>query len=171
MTTRVIQWATGAVGSAQLREVIDDPELELVGVFVFSSSKAHVDAGTIVGRPPTGVLATNDKAELMALDLNAAGEHLNAAFASEDRVVAMKAAADLFDLVDDANLYDDLGRIHTRTLMLRPFGDSMAEVIVRAVEAGEAVEDRAEAEVAGAEAEVHVLVDLDEEEGRAQQPG
>src|SRR5215203_2145206 len=46
-----------------------------------------------------------------------------------------------------------------------------ADEDVGAVEAGEAVEDRAEAEVAGAEAEVHVLVDLDEEEGGAEEPG
>src|SRR5205809_2167658 len=42
---------------------------------------------------------------------------------------------------------------------------------VGAVEAGEAVEDRAEAEIAGAEAEVDVLVELDEEEGGAEHPG
>ena len=42
---------------------------------------------------------------------------------------------------------------------------------VGAVQAGEAVEDRAEGAVAGAEADVDVLVDLDEEEGRAEQPG
>ena len=59
--TRVIQWATGSVGSAQLREVIDDPTLELVGVFVFSPAKAGVDAGTLVGRGHTGVLATASK--------------------------------------------------------------------------------------------------------------
>ena len=46
-----------------------------------------------------------------------------------------------------------------------------ADEDVGAVQAGEAVEDRAEAEVAGAEADVDVLVDLDEEEGRAEQPG
>ncbi len=68
MTTKVIQWATGSVGSAQLREVVDDPGLELVGVFVYSRSKVGVDAGALVGRPPTGVLATNDKASIVALD-------------------------------------------------------------------------------------------------------
>jgi 2,4-diaminopentanoate dehydrogenase len=92
VTTRVIQWATGAVGSAQLREVIDDPELELVGVFVFSSSKADVDAGTIVGRPPTGVLATNDKAEIMALDADVVLHAASKGFAvntNTDDIVAL----------------------------------------------------------------------------------
>ena len=55
MSVRVVQWATGAVGIAQLREVIDRPDLELVGVFVYSPDKVGVDAGTLVGRPPTGV--------------------------------------------------------------------------------------------------------------------
>src|SRR5262245_15013286 len=46
-----------------------------------------------------------------------------------------------------------------------------ADEDVGAVEAGEAVEDRAEGEVASAEADVRVLVHLDEEEGRAEHPG
>src|SRR5829696_1455408 len=46
-----------------------------------------------------------------------------------------------------------------------------ADEDVSAVQTGEAVEDRAEAEVAGAEADVDVLVELDEEEGRAEHPG
>lgn len=68
MKTRVIQWATGAVGSAQLRELIDAPELELVGVFVYSPGKVGVDAGTLAGRPATGVRATSDRAAILALD-------------------------------------------------------------------------------------------------------
>jgi 2,4-diaminopentanoate dehydrogenase len=66
--TRVIQWATGAVGLAELRAVIDDPNLDLVGLFVYSSDKVGLDAGTIAGRPPTGVAATNDKQHITALD-------------------------------------------------------------------------------------------------------
>ena len=71
MTTpmiKVVQWATGAVGGAQLRAVIDDPDLDLVGLFVYSPDKVGVDAGTLVDRGPTGVLATNDKREILALD-------------------------------------------------------------------------------------------------------
>ena len=60
MTIRVVQWATGSVGAAQLREVIDRPDLELVGLFVYGPAKVGVDAGELVGRAPTGVLATND---------------------------------------------------------------------------------------------------------------
>jgi hypothetical protein len=68
VTTRVVQWATGSVGSAQLREVIDAPDLELVGVFVYSPDKIGVDAGTLVGRPATGITATADRSAILALD-------------------------------------------------------------------------------------------------------
>ena len=65
---RVVQWATGAVGAAQLREVIDRPDLELVGLFVYDPAKVGVDAGELVGRGPTGVTATDDKDAILALD-------------------------------------------------------------------------------------------------------
>lgn len=68
MTIRVVQWATGPVGGAALQGIIDSPDLELVGVYVFSPSKGGVDAGALVDRPPTGVLATDDRAAILALD-------------------------------------------------------------------------------------------------------
>ena len=52
--------------------------------------------------------------------------------------------------------------------MLAKVSSEQADEDVGAVEAGEAVEDRAEGAVAGAEADVDVLVHLDEEEGRAE---
>ena len=51
--------------TAQLREVIDRPDLELVGLYVYSPSKVGVDAGALVGRPPTGVLATNEASAIL----------------------------------------------------------------------------------------------------------
>jgi hypothetical protein len=64
---RVIQWTTGKVGKLSLRGVLDDPRLELVGVFAYSDSKAGTDAGTLCGRPATGITATNDIDALLAL--------------------------------------------------------------------------------------------------------
>jgi hypothetical protein len=68
VTLRVIQWATGSVGVAQLREVIDSPNLDLAGVFVYSPAKAGLDAGELVDRPATGVQTTSDKADIYAMD-------------------------------------------------------------------------------------------------------
>ncbi len=68
MTYRVIQWATGGVGRAAIQGIADHPELELVGCWVHSKGKVGKDAGEIAGAGPTGVRATNDVDELLALD-------------------------------------------------------------------------------------------------------
>ena len=95
MTIRVIQWATGSVGAAQLREVIDRPDLELVGLYVYSPSKVGVDAGELVGRPPTGVLATNDAAAILELDADVVLHAASKAFrdnSNTDDIVALLAS-------------------------------------------------------------------------------
>ena len=66
--TKVIQWATGAIGKTSLRAVLDSPSLELVGLLVYGSRKDGLDAGEIARRPLTGVHATRDKAAVLALD-------------------------------------------------------------------------------------------------------
>lgn len=68
MSTRVVQWATGATGRLALGAVIDSPDLELVGVRVYDEGKAGKDAGDLAGRSTTGVVATADKAEIIALE-------------------------------------------------------------------------------------------------------
>jgi 2,4-diaminopentanoate dehydrogenase len=68
MPHRVIQWGTGNVGIRSLRAVIGHPDLDLVGLWVHSDSKAGVDAGALCGLPPVGVAATNDMDAVLALD-------------------------------------------------------------------------------------------------------
>lgn len=67
MTRRVVQWATGNIGTRSLQGVIDHPELELVGLWVHSPDKAGRDAGELCGRGATGVVATNDLEAVVAL--------------------------------------------------------------------------------------------------------
>src|SRR3984957_18328615 len=64
---RVVQWATGNIGLRSLRAVIDHPELELVGLYVYSDAKAGRDAGELCGTRSTGVRATQDIEEIIAL--------------------------------------------------------------------------------------------------------
>jgi hypothetical protein len=64
---RVIHWAAGSVGSAQLCEVISQPDLELVGLYLYGQSKVDIDAGVLAGRPPTGVAATDDASATLEL--------------------------------------------------------------------------------------------------------
>jgi hypothetical protein len=99
VTTRVIQWATGAVGSAQLQQVIDSPGLELVGLLVYSPGKVGQDAGALVGRPPAGILATDDKDAIIALDadivLHAASKAYPGNTNSDDIVDLLESGKDV----------------------------------------------------------------------------
>jgi 2,4-diaminopentanoate dehydrogenase len=99
VTTRVIQWATGAVGSVQLQQVIDRSDLELVGVYVYTPDKVGQDAGALVGRSPAGVLATNDKDAILALDadlvLHAASKAHPRNTNSQDIVALLESGKDV----------------------------------------------------------------------------
>jgi hypothetical protein len=64
---RVVQWATGNIGTRSLRAVIEHPGLELVGVCVHSNEKAGKDAGELCGLQPVGVIATNSIEAILAL--------------------------------------------------------------------------------------------------------
>lgn len=57
---RVVQWTSGIVGMSAVRAVLDDPRLELVGLYTHSADKRGLDAGTLAGRDPVGVAATDD---------------------------------------------------------------------------------------------------------------
>lgn len=66
---RVVQWATGNIGTRSLRAVIEHPRLELVGVRVHNAGKVGRDAAELCGLDaPTGVPATSDVDEIVALD-------------------------------------------------------------------------------------------------------
>ena len=65
---RVIQWATGSLGRTSLRRIIDAPDLELVGVFVYDERKSGLDAGEIARRTRTGIRATHRIEDILALD-------------------------------------------------------------------------------------------------------
>ncbi len=64
---RVVQWATGNVGSRALRRIIEHPGLSLVGLYVHSADKAGRDAGELAGTAPVGIAATNNIEEIIAL--------------------------------------------------------------------------------------------------------
>lgn len=62
---QVIQWATGNIGTRSLQQVIEHPDMELVGLWVHSPDKAGKDAGDLCGLPLTGVIATTDVAAIV----------------------------------------------------------------------------------------------------------
>lgn len=68
---RVIQWATGNIGTKSLRKVIEHPEYELVGLWVSSPEKIGRDAGELCGLSPVGIKATNSAEDLIATEADA----------------------------------------------------------------------------------------------------
>lgn len=64
---RVVQWATGNVGSRALRRTIEHRDLDLVGVYVHSAAKVGLDAGALCGIGLVGVTATNNIDDIIAL--------------------------------------------------------------------------------------------------------
>ena len=72
---RVIQWATGNVGTRSLRRVHEHPDMELVGLWVSNPDKVGLDAARLIERDigyegacaDTGVIATGDVDALVAL--------------------------------------------------------------------------------------------------------
>lgn len=71
MARRVVQWATGSVGVAAIRAVLEHPELELVGCWVHSTSKAGLDVGDVIGSGPLGVITTGSIDEIVEMDADA----------------------------------------------------------------------------------------------------
>ncbi len=114
---RVVQWATGNIGARSLRSVIEHPGLSLAGVYVHSPAKAGQDAGDLCGLPATGVTATGDIGEILALGANC--------------VLYMPAACDVDEvcrlLAAGANVVTTRGEFH------RP--DSMDPDVRKRVEA------------------------------------
>jgi 2,4-diaminopentanoate dehydrogenase len=68
MVYKVVQWATGGVGTEALRGILQHPQLELVGTLVYSAEKDGQDAGVLCGLDPVGVAATRDREAIFALD-------------------------------------------------------------------------------------------------------
>lgn len=121
---RVVQWATGNIGSRSLRHVIEHPGMELAGVYVTAAGgKAGQDAAGLCGLSArSGITATSDIDEIVAL--------------RPDCVLYMPAACDLDEvcrlLESGANIVTTRGEFHHPGSM--PAGD--AERVEAACAAG-----------------------------------
>ena len=62
----VFQVATGNVGSEMVRRLQGHPDLEMVGLFCYSTDKIGRDAGQIVGIDPLGIVATGLVEDIVA---------------------------------------------------------------------------------------------------------
>ena len=71
MAYRVIVWGTGFVGRMVIRELLEHPDYELVGVIVHDPAKHGRDVGELVGLPPVGLAATTDADAALAAGADA----------------------------------------------------------------------------------------------------
>jgi 2,4-diaminopentanoate dehydrogenase len=67
VTFKVVQWGTGTAGLRALRCILNNPALELVGLYVARTERAGRGAGSFVDAPDTGVIATNSVEELLRI--------------------------------------------------------------------------------------------------------
>lgn len=103
---RVIQWGTGAVARELLEPILDRADLQLVGVRVYTEAKNGVDAGALVDRAATGVIATTDVDALLRLDADCV--LYTPRFASVDEICAILASGK--NVVTTAFLFHPDGR-------------------------------------------------------------
>lgn len=99
---RVVQWASGNIGSRALRAVLEHPDLTPAGLYAHTPDKAGRDAGELCGLGPTGVIATHDIDEIVAL--------------GADCVLYMPRACDMDEvcrlLASGANVVTTRGEFH-----------------------------------------------------------
>lgn len=102
-TYRVIQWATGTVGTVALKHFIENPVFELVGVYVTNPDKVGKDAGELADLPATGVLATDSVEAIVALDADCV--HFSPLLPDVDTICAL--------LRSGKNVVSPLGPVYT----------------------------------------------------------
>lgn len=66
MALRIAQWATGPVGAAAARKVIEHPDFKLVACFAHGEAKRGKDVGELIGVDETGIIATNRIEDIIA---------------------------------------------------------------------------------------------------------
>ncbi|MEM8659562.1 MAG: dihydrodipicolinate reductase [Pseudomonadota bacterium] len=114
MAIRVAVWGTGNVGRPAIRAVLSHSELELVAVIVANPEKVGVDAGTLAGTDPIGVIATADwQAVLDSQDVDAlvytATADTRGADAFIELLTALEAGINVVSTAFYPLLYPDCG--------------------------------------------------------------
>jgi hypothetical protein len=127
-TKRVVAWSTGTVGRHAIAGIDARPDLELVGCWVSSDAKAGQDAGRLAGLDrDLGVIATNDKEELFALEPDCI---VHTAMV-DDRI--FEAMDDLTEMVERGINVVSSGPV----LLCYPQGLGLDEIVQKIDDAGE----------------------------------
>lgn len=120
---RVVQWATGNIGTRALREVIRHPGLELVGLVVYDPAKQGADAGTLCGEEPMGVAATTDRKAALGIEADCV-LYMPRLFDADDVVALLESGR---------NVVTTCGELHDEG---RPLGEEGRARVLAACERG-----------------------------------
>ncbi len=71
MAYKVIVWGTGYVGKLVIRELLHNPEYELVGVIGYLPEEIGKDVGDLVGADPTGLYSSGDVDAVLSTEADA----------------------------------------------------------------------------------------------------
>jgi 2,4-diaminopentanoate dehydrogenase len=71
MSYKVIVWGTGFVGKMVIRELLQNPEYELVGVIGYFPEEIGKDVGELVGTKPVGLISSGDPDKVLATKADA----------------------------------------------------------------------------------------------------
>ena len=137
---RVALWGTGEVGTHALRAILRRPDLELVGVRVYSPAKVGVDAGVLAGGAPIGLAATDDVDAILSLRPDcicycASGPQLDAV-AVPDYETFLRAGIDVVTVSTPALVYPPGYPDRARTRLEAAAADGGASLYASGIEPG-----------------------------------
>jgi DNA-binding CsgD family transcriptional regulator len=141
--------AEGATPSAVAQHLLAAPGSGDPGIagFLIEQGRVALDAGSFavarrllrraLDEPPAiadrdALLVSLARAEHAYGDLDDARAHLEGVLEAGEREVRLEAAAELFDVLVNASRFEELGQVHERVVAMQPYGDSDAEVRLRA---------------------------------------
>jgi 2,4-diaminopentanoate dehydrogenase len=112
---RVVQVATGTVGTHSLRTIVGRRDMELVGLLVFTADKVGKDAGELIGADLVGVQATDDFDEILALDAdavayNALGDTLDPELALRQLCLLLESGKNVCSTAVTTHIYPQIIR-------------------------------------------------------------
>lgn len=109
---KVAGWGVGGVGSEMMASVVESPDLDLVGLRVYSENKDGRDIGELIGIEPLGVTATRDVEKFLALDADcvcyAATNWYGHEQVVEDMCQILRSGKNIVDVTLTSLAYPDL---------------------------------------------------------------
>lgn len=130
MAYKVILWGTGFVGKMVIRELLGNPEYDLVGVIAHSPGEIGRDVGELVGLAPVGLISSGDPDATLATQADAVAYFGPTAEFAQDNIQnickALRAGKDVVSTAMTPWVYHKAR--HTPPELVKPVDDVCHEV-------------------------------------------